>query len=113
MKWNVVFAHRQSVEMLEALCEFVSVSMLGDNTDGLFVVDAVVAGQPELVLHLVFHAFLEGQTVTINSFARFGGEYEIEVDETLELFREVNAFGEAEEWEHVEGDFAVILGIFF
>ena len=42
MEGDVVFAHGESIEMFEAFCEFVSVSVAGDETECFFIVDAFV-----------------------------------------------------------------------
>lgn len=62
---------------------------------------------------MVIHILFEGQTVTINPLACFSGEDEVEVDEALQLFGEVDAFWETEEGDHSKIYLTVLLWIFF
>lgn len=62
---------------------------------------------------MIIHIFLESQAVAIYSFPCFSGQHEVEVDEPLELFGEVNAFREAKEGNHRKINLTVFLWIFF
>lgn len=62
---------------------------------------------------MFIHILFESQTVAIDPFSCFSSQDEVEVDETLELLCEVNAFREAEERDHRKVNLAVLLWIFF
>jgi hypothetical protein len=109
----IIPAHRQSVEMCEALCQLICVSMPGDKAYGLFVVDVIVEGKSKLFLHVILHILSKSEAIAEYSFSCFCRQHEVKVDEPFQLLGQVDSFGKTKQGDHAQSYPALTLRIFF
>jgi hypothetical protein len=92
---HVVLRHRQSVEVLQAFRELVSVAFGRKKTHCLLVVNAICGRKIQFGLQWLFQGLLEAKTVGVDAVPVFLREYKGESDEAFQFTRETDAFGKA------------------
>lgn len=113
MERYIIPAHRESVEVCEAFCQLVCVSMPGDKADGLFVVDAIVEGKSELFLHIILHILSKSEAIAEYTLSCFCRQHEVKVDEPFQLLGQMDPFGKAKQRHHAQSYPGLTLRIFF
>ena len=88
MEGNVVFRHRQPIEMLETFSKLVSVSFPGKEAYGLFVVYPIRRRKVQLDLESLLQRLLEAQTIGVHPISVFLREHKSEGNESLEFPRQ-------------------------
>ena len=99
MEGDVVFGHGETVEVLQAFSELVSVPLPREQADCFLVVDPVGRGKVQLGLEPLLQRLLEAETVGVDPISVFLREDKGKGNEPLEFPRQSYSFWEAEHGE--------------